>query len=116
MRRCTAAKKQAALEAINRLLDVHYLDIEAHMAADYVHTLLEHPEESAYHRAWATGLIRAILATGDGRDYDRAIIVLSVPEEYTMLRVMGFTPTEQSLVQHDGHWFDVLEGPRRRVD
>jgi hypothetical protein len=103
-------EKQAALDAINRLLDYHYLDIEAHMAADYVNLLLDHPQESAYHRAWATGLIRAILSTGDGRGYDTAIIVLSVPEEYTVLRVMGYTPTGQQLVQQDGHWFDILEG------
>ncbi|RPI94100.1 MAG: DUF4919 domain-containing protein, partial [Chloroflexi bacterium] len=64
-----SGERQTALAPSNRLLDDDYLDIEAHMAADYVHTLLEHPTESAYHRAFATGLIRAILSTGDGRDF-----------------------------------------------
>ena len=104
-----AGDLDAALEAIRGMLDFHYLDIEAHMAADYVYTMLHHQAESEYHRAWATGLIRAILATGDGRDYDTAYIVLSIPEEYMLLRVMGFRPGGQRLEQQDGHWFDVLD-------
>jgi hypothetical protein len=103
-----AGDLDAALEAIQGLLDTCYLDIEAHMAADYVYTMQHQQAESAYHRAWATGLIRAILATGDGRGYDTAYIVLSIPEEYTLLRVMGLRPDGQRLEQHAGHWFDVL--------
>jgi hypothetical protein len=100
----------AALEAIDHLLAQNYLDIEAHIAADYVYTLLERYDQSAYHRTFARGLIQAILATGDGRGYDTAFIVLSVSEEYTVLRVMGFAPTGQQLIHHEGHWFDVLNG------
>jgi hypothetical protein len=103
-----AQNMEAALEAIGRLLAFNYLDIEAHMAADYVHIQLEDHAQSAYHRAFAKGLIDAILVTGTGRDFDSAFIVISVAEEYLVLRVIGLIPGNQQLVQHEGHWFDVL--------
>ena len=99
---------QAALAAIQGLLDHNYLDIEAHMSADFVHTRLDSPARSAYHRAFAKGLIDAIMATGSGRDFATAFIVLSVQEEYLVLRLMGFKPAGQRLVEHEGHWFDVM--------
>jgi hypothetical protein len=101
---------EGALDAVDDLLALNYLDIEAHMAADYVYTKLEAYDQSAYHRAFARGLIQAILATGDGRNYDSAFIVLNVSEEYTVLRVMGLVPTRQRLVEHQRHWFDVVDG------
>jgi len=99
---------QAALDAIEGLLAYNYLDIEAHMAADYIYTRLDDAGHSAYHRAFAKGLIDAILATGSGRDFATAFDVLSVTEEYTILRVLGLRPAGQRLVQHEGHWFDIL--------
>jgi len=98
----------AALEAAYDLLAYDYLDIEAHMAADYVCVQLGDEAQSAYHRTFARGLIDAILATGDGRGFGSAWIVLSIPEEYTVVRILGLRSTGQRLVQQDGHWFDVL--------
>jgi len=103
----------AALEASLALLDWNYLDIEAHMAADYVYTSLGDETESAYHRAFARGLIAAILATGDGHGPGGAFIVISVPEEYTVLRVLGLRAIQQALHQIDGHWFDVVDVQHR---
>lgn len=103
---------EAALAATADLLAFNYLDIEAHMAADYVHVQLEHHAESAFHRAFARGLIEAILTTGTGRDFTHAWIVISTAEEYVILRVLGFAPGGQRLVRHEGHAFDILTGKR----
>jgi hypothetical protein len=103
-----AGNPQAAFEAAQRLLAANYLDIEAHMAADFVFVQSGDEAQSAYHRAFARGLIRAIMATGDGRDVDSAWIVLSISEEYTVLRVLGLQFKSQRLMQHEGHVFDVL--------
>ena len=68
-RRCAtlpAADFDAALDAIARMLEANYLDIEAHIAADYVHTRLDQPDRSAYHRGFAQGLLGAIFDTGMG--------------------------------------------------
>ncbi|MCD4684958.1 MAG: DUF4919 domain-containing protein [Anaerolineae bacterium] len=104
----TGGDLDAALTAINELLAFNYLDIETHMAADYVHMQRENHEASAYHRAFARGLIQALLATGTGRDFASAWIVINTAEEYTVLRVLGFTPGGQRLMKHEGHSFDVL--------
>ena len=53
----------AAIEAIDNLLAWNALDIEAHMAADFVYLQLGEHDKSNYHRAFAKGLIDAILAT-----------------------------------------------------
>jgi hypothetical protein len=107
---------ESALDAVAQLLAQNYLDIEAHMAADYAHTMLEQYDDSAYHRAFARGLIQAILATGDGRGFETAFIVLNVSEEYTVLRVMGLVPGNQRLIEHEGHWFDILSGRQRETN
>ena len=99
---------EAVLDAAHKLLEVNYLDIEAHMTADYAYLQLEDPARSAYHRAFAKGLFEAILATGTGRDFATAFIVLSIPEEYTILRVHRGVSEGQRLVEHEGHWFDIL--------
>jgi len=99
----------AALEAALGLLEHNYLDIEAHMAADYVYTRLDDTRESAYHRAFARGLIAAILSSGDGRGTGGAFTVISVPEEHTVLRVLGLRLVRQTLIQVDGRSFDVID-------
>ena len=111
-----AADFDAALGAIARLLDASYLDIEAHIAADYVYTRLSQPDRSAYHRGFAQGLLRSIVGTGDGRDFSTAFIVLAIPEEYTVVRMMGLRPRGQALVEHEGHWFDVIDAAHAQTD
>ena len=106
----------AALEAAQRLLAHNPLDIEAHMAADYVHTALGEEAQAAFHRAFARGLIQAILATGDGRDPATAFIVISTTEEYTVLRVLGYVPGDQRLIRLSDHHFDVLTAHRPGSD
>lgn len=98
----------AALDAIDHLLELDYLDIEAHMSASYVYLQLEDHDRMHYHRTFAKGLIDAILATGSGTDFDHAVIVLRIAEEYVVLRVQSYAPTGQRLVQHEGRWYDIL--------
>lgn len=102
----------AALDAIGGLLAHNYLDIEAHMAADYIHIQRGDPAQSTFHRTFAKGLIDAIFATGNGVTFDTAFEVLSIPEEYLIMRLLGFKTTGQRLVQHEEHWFDVLSAKR----
>ena len=104
------------LAACDDMLALNYLDIEAHMAADYAHLRLENSAQSTYHRTFAEGLIDAILATGDGRSFERAIIVISTAEEYVVLRVLGLKPAGQDSVEHEGQWFDVLQGQPAQGD
>ncbi|HML24111.1 MAG TPA: DUF4919 domain-containing protein [Aggregatilinea sp.] len=111
---------EAALLAVGRLLSFNYLDIEAHMAADYVYTMQGDTDRSTYHRTVARGLIDAINDTGDGNSPETAYIVLNIPEEYTFMRLLGYTPGQQTLVTRDEHEFDMFdvedpEGQTRQI-
>lgn len=98
-----------ALEAVQTLLDTNYLDIEAHIVADYIFVRMDEPDRSAFHRIFGKGLLDAIRATGDGTRFETAYIVIDIPEEYVLLRVAGLRMKRQSLQKHDGQWFDVIE-------
>lgn len=110
-----AGEFETALEVIDHMLAQRYLDIEAHMAADFVHLRLGDEARSAFHRAFAQGLLAAIRATGDGQRFESAYIVIDVPEEYTLLRTLGLRATGQATMEHDGQWFDVLTAEDTRT-
>lgn len=111
-----AADLDAALGAATALLDANYLDIEAHMAAAYVYTMREAIERAAHHQAFANGLIRAILDTGTGRAPNSAFIVIDIPEEYTVMRILGLEPSGQTLINHQGQWLDRIDVRQRGAD
>ena len=104
-----------ALNAVDTLLDFNYLDIETHITADYIYTRLDQTGPAAYHRTFAQGLIRALMATGSGRDPASAFIVLAVREEYMLLHLLGFRSSSQRLLQEDGHWIDVIDATHRET-
>lgn len=98
-----------ALDVAKQLLAANYLDIEAHMAAAYVYTMQENVEMAKHHQLFANGLIKAILRSGTGRDPDAAFIVIDIPEEYTIMRLLGLEPSSQKLLNYQGQWIDMME-------
>ena len=67
------------------------------------------PEWSPSLKAQPQDLVDAILASGDGRSYETAFHVINVHEEYTVLRILRLQPAGQSLREHNGSQFDVME-------
>jgi tetratricopeptide (TPR) repeat protein len=60
-------------------------------------------------------LVDSILRSGTGRDFATAFQVISVAEEYAVMRVLGLQPGDQSLVAHEGSEFDVVTAKNRRT-
>ncbi len=54
-------------------------------------------------------LVDSILRSGDGRDFKTAFRVISVDEEYTVLRIMKLDMVSQTLRGHEGSEFDVMQ-------
>jgi hypothetical protein len=100
---------EMAIKAINRRLATYYLDIHAHLAAAYVYRRVGDEARSAHHRKCAKGLLDSIFESGDGRTYETAFVVIDVSEEYAVLDVLGLQLAVQSLHEHEGHHFDLLE-------
>jgi hypothetical protein len=61
-----------------------------------------------FHRAVARGLEKSILDSGDGKSPKTAYIVVRVSEEYHVLRIFKLRLSMQSLVNADGHAFDMM--------
>ncbi len=53
-------------------------------------------------------LLDSIQNGGDGKTAQTAFVVMSVDEEYTLLRFLGYQMQSQGLEKTEGHTFDVL--------
>ena len=64
-----------------------------------------------FHRLNAVyfGIIESILATGNGRNYDSAYVVMSPNDEYDILNYIGRQSRGQALHKSDGHSYDILD-------
>src|SRR5262245_24672571 len=73
------------------------VDIDAHLINATALKELGRVAESQHHVRWFRGLVDSILASGDGRTPQTAFVVISVLEEYSLLRALRLRPTSQSL-------------------
>ncbi len=53
-------------------------------------------------------LVDSILVSGTGRDFANAFQVISVAEEYAVMRILRLPAGSQALVEHEGSEFDVV--------
>lgn len=90
------------------VIDADFIDVDAHMARDVSFRMLGKPDQSRPNYEVATCLLQSI-RTGDGRSAATAMTVVRVSEEYTILRLMDLQPSRQSLIEQDGHMYDLLE-------
>ena len=99
-----------ARDKARAILSRNYMNIEAHMASVVVCRGLKDESCSAHHLFVARGMLDSIHNSGDGKTMKTAFVVISVPEEYALLRVLGLDRIEQSLARgDDGRMYDVLK-------
>ena len=104
-----AGQDEAALKIAREILARNYMNIEAHMASTVVCTNLGDAMCAAHHGYAARGMLKSILASGDGKTPATAFVVVNTPEEYAIVRVLGVRVVSQSLMRSaDGHAYDVL--------
>lgn len=97
----------AVVRAADAILAADYTDIDAHVWKSWATEMLGDSALSRRHQAFATGLIDAILDSGEGSE-ESPWVVISVREEYTILKVLGCRSMEQNLGQCAGKRCDVL--------
>lgn len=98
----------AVIELGNQVLAQNYLDIDAHMFVAFAYEKSHQPDKAAPHRTMGDGLMHSILASGNGRSFATAFVVVSVDEEYSVLRHYRLASQKQDLVTDGGHSYDVL--------
>jgi hypothetical protein len=99
----------AALKVAESVLERNYVEINAHMVASFAHQQLGNPARAAHHRAVADGLLRVIMAGGDGKTAETAWAVIDISEEYAVMRALNVTMKSQGLQMNPkGPSLDVL--------
>lgn len=98
-----------ALSHAFSILNAIYIDAEAHFVASRCYEKTGETSKAGFHHAIATGLEKSVFASGDGKSSANAFIVVRIAEEYYTLGLMGLQVNQQSLMQADGHSFDLME-------
>ena len=98
-----------ALKNAEIVLTNEYVNMDAHFVAFVADRELGATDKAEFHRTVFRGLVDSIRNSGDGKSTEKAWVVIDVHEEYVMLRVLGFAPSEQSLLNKEGHSFDVMK-------
>lgn len=104
----SAGENQKALDLADETLRENYLDIDAHWAALTVANTLKDEKRSAHHLYMVKGILDSIVKSGDGRTEATAFVVISISEEYAMVRAFKLRSKGQAILRKDGHVFDVL--------
>jgi hypothetical protein len=98
-----------AIQEADIVLANEYINLDAHLVEAVANRELGAVEKADFHRAVLGGLIDSILKSGDGKSLKTAWVVISVHEEYVILQVLGFMPSQQSVLHQDGHSYDEMK-------
>lgn len=99
-------KKMAA--AADAVLKSNYADLDGHYFAKIAAKELGKPELEEFHRWVEMGLLKSLRSSGDGQSPETAMKVISVDEEYFILRIMGQMPGRQALSTCAGSPCDIM--------
>ena len=98
-----------ALKHAEAVLDSEYVNLDAHFVAFIAERDLGNTDKAEFHRTVFRGLVDSIRNSGDGKSPEKAWVIISVHEEYVVLRAMGLRPSGQSLMGKNGHMYDVMK-------
>ena len=106
MKAMNAKDCAGAMQHAQAILEKNYVRINAHIVSTICLRQSEQTQPAAHHDAMARGLINSILASGDGKTAETAMVVIAVDEEYSVLGALGLKKLRQALVENAGHKFD----------
>ncbi len=91
------------------------VDIDLHMLRAVALARLDRAEESEQQIRWRDGLVGSVLRSGDGRTPETAWVVISIDEEYSILRVLGLKRQSQALTREGLDRLEVEREGERHV-
>lgn len=101
-------KYKDALTEVESYLEKMYVDANAHFVAHLSASELKDTKKADFHKAVLVGLIKSIQDGNDGLTAKTPYMVISIDEEYTLMRFLGLKHSSQSLQHIDGHAYDVF--------
>ena len=98
-----------ALKQVEKYLDSNYVDANAHYVAYTSAKEMKDETKAEFYKAILLGLLNSIKNGNNGLSAKTPFKVISIDEEYTLMRFLGLKFSSQSLQNDDGHKFDVFE-------
>lgn len=99
---------EEALKIAESVFEKNFVEVNAHIVAQIAYQETGNAEKAALHKFMADGLLNSIKSSGDGKTPKTAYEVISINEEYGVVRSRGLRPIKQALVQDKGHSYDAL--------
>lgn len=101
-------KYKEALKQAEKYLEKNYVDANAHFVAYNSAKELKDDKKAEFYKAVLLGLLNSIKNGNDGLSEKTPFSVITIDEEYTLIRFLGYQRGSQSLQHSGGHTFDVL--------
>lgn len=98
-----------ALKTAEKMLDDDYVNANAHYVAFISNKELKNNEKAEFHKAVLFGLLNSVKGSNDGFSAKSPFYVITIEEEYAVIRFLGYRFVSQSLQHLDGHTFDVFD-------
>ena len=99
---------EEALKIADSVLAKNFVEINAHMTAQIAQQELGNTERAQFHKFMVDGLLNSIKSNVDGKSVGSAYEVISINEEYGLIRSLGLRPIRQGLIEDKGHRFDAI--------
>ena len=99
---------EEALKIAETVLAKNFVEINAHITAQIAYQETGNTERAQFHKFMVDGLLNSIKGKNDGKSVDTAFEVISINEEYGLIRSLGLRPIKQGLVQEKGHSYDAI--------
>jgi Domain of unknown function (DUF4919) len=111
MQQLNQGDMQGALKSAAEIKNHDMAQPEGHLLAMIALKKLGRDQDAAFEHKVVEAYLQSITSSGDGRSSETAYFVVSEDEEYFFINiVMGVgLPESQSLVQRNGHSFDLLK-------
>jgi Domain of unknown function (DUF4919) len=107
---------EKAVSIAKSAIETTFIYIDAHLTLAFCAGKAGDKAAEDAGRKIAAGLMKSILASGDGKTPQTALRVVTVWEEYSVLSFLRMHKNVQRLVSVDGHAYDVLEAKREGQD
>jgi tetratricopeptide (TPR) repeat protein len=99
---------EEALKIAESVFAKNFVEVNAHMAAQIAYQETGNTERAEFHKFMVDGLLKSIKSSGDGKSPATAYEVISINEEYGLIRSLGLRPTGQALVEDKGRHYDAM--------
>ena len=99
---------EEVLKIAESVLAKNFVEVNAHMAAQIAYQETGNAERAEFHKFMAEGLLKSIKGSVDGKSPEKAFEVISINEEYGLIRSLGLRPIGQALVEDKGRRYDAI--------